>query len=97
MVGNHPHLDAPNAVLASKLSSVFEPADARQGASHSRATKLHRVSRRNSVQLLLHALGVGPIGTYMDRDMPLVRECSDEAWWLYQSFKIINNNSPLEM
>lgn len=59
----HSHLNAPNAMLSSEFTSIFEPADARHGAAHGRATKLHCVACRNSIQLLLHTLRVSPIGT----------------------------------
>lgn len=57
------HLNAAYAMLSSKFPSIFEPADAGHGAAHGRATKLYCVACRNSVQLLVHTLGVGPVGT----------------------------------
>lgn len=65
------HLDAPNAVLSSKFTTVFEPADSWHGAAHGGATKLHCVASRNSIQLLFHTLCVGPIGTCMEKDQLL--------------------------
>lgn len=64
----HPHLNAPDTVFSSKFTSVFKPADAWHGAAHGWTTKLHCVPSRNSIKLLLHTLGVGPIGTCINKD-----------------------------
>lgn len=57
------YLDTSNAMLSPKLTPVFEPPDARHGAAHCRAAKLHCVSCWDSVELLLHTLDVCPVGT----------------------------------
>lgn len=72
---NFRHLDASNAMLSSKFSSIFEPADARHGATHSWTTKLHCVSCRNSIEFLLHTLGMCPIRSCTDKE-PLISRYS---------------------
>lgn len=57
------YLDTSNAMLSPKLAPVFEPPDARHGASHGRTAELDGVSCWNSVELLLHPLDVRPVGT----------------------------------
>lgn len=63
------HLDASNAVLSPELVSVLQPADEGQRAAHCWAAELDRVPCRHCVQLLLHALGVGPVGTSCEVDL----------------------------
>lgn len=81
-------------MLSPEFPSILEPADAWHGAAHGWTTKLDSVPRRNCVQLLLHALCVGPVGTCVDKD-PL--EYPDEALnpqeMLHPSE---SNNKPLE-
>lgn len=62
------HLYAPYTMFSSKFTSIFEPADAWHGSAHGRATKLNCVACRNSIQLLLHTLGVCPIGTWVEEN-----------------------------
>lgn len=62
------YLDAPDAMFSSKFSPILEPADGGHGAAHGRAAKLHRVACRDGIELLLHTLSMGPIGTCVDID-----------------------------
>lgn len=66
------HLDASDAVLSPELTSVPQPADGGQRAAHGRAAELDRVPCRHCVQLLLHALGVGPVGTSCEVDLVII-------------------------
>lgn len=49
-------------MLSSEFTTVFEPADVWYRAAHCGAAELHRVPCRNSIQPLLHALSVSPVG-----------------------------------
>lgn len=81
-------------MLSPELPSIFEPADAWHGAAHGWTTKLDGVPRRNCIQLLLHALGVGPVGTCVEKD---ASEYPDESLSPQEMLHPSEaNNKPLE-
>lgn len=58
------HPNASNTVLPMEGLSVLEPMDSGHGVACSWTAKFNRVPSRHRMQLLLHALGVCPVGCW---------------------------------
>lgn len=81
-------------MLSPEFPSIFEPADAWHGAAHGWTTKLDGVPCRNCIQLFLHTLGVGPVGTCVGKDPS---EYAGESLNPQETLHLSEaNNKPLE-
>lgn len=58
-----PYLVPPDAVVRLELLAVLQPAQRGVGRPARRALELHRLGGGDGVELLLHLLGIGPVGS----------------------------------
>lgn len=58
-----PYLVPPDAVVGLELLAVLQPAQRGVGRPARRALELHRLGGGDGVELLLHLLGIGPVGS----------------------------------
>lgn len=59
-----PYLVSPDAVVGLELLAVLQPAQRGVGRPARRALELHRLGGGDGMELLLHLLGIGPVGSY---------------------------------
>lgn len=59
-----PYLVPPDAVVGLELLAVLQPAQRGVGRPARRALELHRLGGGDGVELLLHLLRIGPVGSY---------------------------------